>query len=160
VIPLVAAKRPVRRMVFLCSFPPTPGESLDEGVRREPALTDPKVLSWRDCLDSEGRYVWPDFETAVYAMYHDCPLASAEAAFARLRPQARAPFVGRWPLDSWPDSPVTFIVCSDDRLGSPAALRRVARGRFGVDAIELPGSHSPFVSRPADLAATLCELDQ
>jgi hypothetical protein len=33
--------------------------------------------------------------------------------------------------------------------------KRVARDRLGADLIELPGSHSPFLSRPNDLAAVL-----
>lgn len=158
VAPLVAAARPVRRMVFLCSFPPSPGESLDAGVAREPSLSDRRALAWRDSLDAEGRYVWPDFESAVYAMYHDCAAQDARAAFARLRPQARTPFVERWPLDRWPAVPVKFIVCSDDRLGTPHSLTAVARSRFGISSTELPGSHSPFLSRPAVLAEALAEL--
>jgi hypothetical protein len=159
VIPLVATRRPIHRLVFLCSFPASPGEALDDGVGEEPTLTDPRALGWRSCLDEEGRYVWPDFESACYAMYHDCPAEGAAAAFAMLRPQARLPFVERYPLESWPPTPVSFIVCTDDRLGSSDALGRVARTRFGVEAIELPGSHSPFLSRPAALAEVLCALD-
>jgi pimeloyl-ACP methyl ester carboxylesterase len=158
VVPLVAAVRPVTQMVFLCSFPPSPGESLDAGVAREPSLSDPRALAWRECLDTEGRYVWPDFESAVYAMYHDCAPEDAQAAFVRLRPQARAPFVEPWPLRQWPPGTVRFIVCSDDRLGTPESLRAVAKTRFGIASIELPGSHSPFLSRPEALAATLAEF--
>jgi pimeloyl-ACP methyl ester carboxylesterase len=158
VVPLVAAARPVTQMVFLCSFPPSPGESLDAGVAREPSLSDPRALAWRECLDDESRYVWPDFESAFYAMYHDCAPEHAQAAFLRLRPQARTPFVEKWPLTDWPPGTVRFIVCSDDRLGTPESLKAVAKARFGVESIELPGSHSPFLSRPRALAATLAEL--
>jgi hypothetical protein len=33
--------------------------------------------------------------------------------------------------------------------------RRAARDLLGIDAIDIPGSHSPFLSRPAALAEIL-----
>jgi pimeloyl-ACP methyl ester carboxylesterase len=47
------------------------------------------------------------------------------------------------------------ILCRDDYAIAPAWSRRIARERFGVEALELPGGHSPFLSRPAELAALL-----
>ncbi len=35
------------------------------------------------------------------------------------------------------------------------AMRRTARRRLNADVIELPGGHSPFLSRPDDLATLL-----
>jgi hypothetical protein len=32
----------------------------------------------------------------------------------------------------------------------------MSREQLGVEAIELEGSHSPFLSRPAELAEVLC----
>lgn len=40
-------------------------------------------------------------------------------------------------------------------LGRP---RLQARERLGVDPIELPGGHSPFVGRPAELARAIATL--
>jgi len=90
VVPLVAAARPVRRMVFLGAMVPMPGMS--------------------------------------YVDY----LATAEGAGAITMPRDR---VGR------------------DDLG-----RTVARERLAADLVELPGSHSPFYSRPAELAEILGRL--
>ncbi len=155
VIPLIAARRPVKRLVFVGSFPPEPGRSLDEAIGDEPELSDPQALAFRDSLDDSGRYLWPTFESARYAMYHDCSLDDARWAFSRLRPQSATPFSERWPLDDWPEVPMTFIVCSEDRMGRAEQLRRVARRRFGLEAIELGGGHSPFLSRPAELVRAL-----
>lgn len=159
VIPLLAASRPVSRMVFLASFPPEPGKSLDEALSGEPDLTDPRALGFRDSVDDQGRYVWPTFEDARYAMYHDCDVDRARQAFARLRPQATRPFSERWPLDLWPEVPMTFVVCAQDRMGRPDHLRQVARKRFDIEAIELEGGHSPFLSRPRELARVLMHLN-
>ena len=38
------------------------------------------------------------------------------------------------------------IVCAEDRVVDPAWSRRVARDRLGVEPIELPGGHSPFLA--------------
>jgi pimeloyl-ACP methyl ester carboxylesterase len=157
VIPLVAAKRPGSRMVFVCSFPPEPARSLDDALGNALDLTDPHALAFRDSLDREGRYVWPNFETASYAMYHDCTPDAARSAFSRLRPQALKPFSEQWPLDEWPAVPMTFIVCAEDRMGRAEPLRGVALRRFGLESIELGGGHSPFLSRPAELARVLLE---
>jgi pimeloyl-ACP methyl ester carboxylesterase len=139
----------------LASFPPQPGKSLDEALKNQPDLTDPQALAFRDTLDDQGRYVWPSFEAARYAMYHDCSPESARWAFSKLRAQCARPFGERWPAAEWPDVPMTFIVCTEDRMGRAEPLRRLARMRFGLDAIELEGGHSPFLSRPTDLAHAL-----
>ena len=50
------------------------------------------------------------------------------------------------------------IVCRDDRAVSPDWSRAAARELLGVEPVELPGSHSPFLSRPAELADLLVSL--
>lgn len=158
VVPLVAAERSVSQIVLLCSFPPRPGSSLDEAVANVPELTDQRASVWRSSFDEDGRHIWPSFEAANHAMYHDCDAEIARAAFARLRPQAHAPFAEPWPLALWPDTPVRSIVCSDDRMGNPKLLRQVALETFGVEPVELPGSHSPFVSEPDALSEALISM--
>jgi pimeloyl-ACP methyl ester carboxylesterase len=49
------------------------------------------------------------------------------------------------------------IVCAEDRVVDPAWSRRVARDRLGVEPTELPGGHSPFLTRPAAVAAVLMD---
>jgi hypothetical protein len=36
--------------------------------------------------------------------------------------------------------------------------RAVTRPRLGIDPIEIPGAHSPFLARPRELAALLDQL--
>jgi hypothetical protein len=47
---------------------------------------------------------------------------------------------------------------TDDRITEPGWARRIARAQLGTTAIELPGSHSPFMVRPGLLADTLVGL--
>jgi pimeloyl-ACP methyl ester carboxylesterase len=50
------------------------------------------------------------------------------------------------------------VLCRDDRAVSPSWSRTAARELLGVEPVELPGSHSPFLSRPAELAELLVSL--
>ena len=59
------------------------------------------------------------------------------------------------PLAEWPDVPCSSILCREDRALNPDWARAAAKERLGVTAIELPGGHSPFLSRPRDLATAL-----
>ncbi|HEY8439516.1 MAG TPA: hypothetical protein VIK65_12980, partial [Candidatus Limnocylindrales bacterium] len=47
------------------------------------------------------------------------------------------------------------IVSRDDRALNPAWGRSAARDRLGVEPVEIDGSRSPFLSRPAELAGLL-----
>ncbi|ULE35187.1 hypothetical protein K3G64_11835 [Mycobacterium sp. IDR2000157661] len=51
-----------------------------------------------------------------------------------------------------------YVVCAEDRMVNPDWSRRIAREWQQADVIELPGSHSTFLSRPKDLATVLNRL--
>jgi hypothetical protein len=59
------------------------------------------------------------------------------------------------PLPEFPSVSCTYVVRSDDQLVGPEWSKRIARDRLGADLIELPGSHSPLLSRPSALADVL-----
>jgi pimeloyl-ACP methyl ester carboxylesterase len=156
-IPLVAARRPVRALVFLCAVLPAFGESIEERLARDGSMYAPGYAA------HAGRVRHPDGSTswteagAIEVFYHDCGPADARAAVARLRRQSAAPRRERCPLTAWPPGRRVAIVCREDRAISVDWARRAARERLGVEPIELPGGHSPFLSRPAELAALLDE---
>jgi pimeloyl-ACP methyl ester carboxylesterase len=52
------------------------------------------------------------------------------------------------------------VVCGEDRIVNPELSRRIARERLDADLVELPGGHSPFLSRPGELAAVLHEQSE
>ena len=154
-IPLVAARRPVRRLVFLCALIAAPGRSLNEQARTEPGMHPPGYAAGLGEPDGQGRRSWTDFELTRATLYADCREDDARAAFERLRPQARTPYAEPCPLDALPDVERSYVVCADDRIVGPDWSRRAARERLSVEPVELPGSHSPFLSRPADLARAM-----
>lgn len=154
VIPLVAARRPVRRLVFLAAFLPKPGMTMNEQRANEPIdwRVQPTTSEWTD-LGDDVWMVGPNTATEVF--YHDVPPRTARWATERLRAQAYTVMSEVTPLDSWPDVESRTIVCADDRAMNPEWLRVSSRDRLGVEAVGLPGGHSPFLSRPAELARVL-----
>jgi pimeloyl-ACP methyl ester carboxylesterase len=154
VIPLVAAMQPVHRLVFLAAFMAQPGRSANQQREGEPI--DGRVplatAEWTDL----GRDVWAiGSATAGELFYHDVPADLAAWATSRLRPQSYAVFSEPCPLASWPVVPADAIVCRDDRAINPEWVRSAARQRLGVEAREIEGGHSPFLTRPVELARIL-----
>jgi pimeloyl-ACP methyl ester carboxylesterase len=156
-VPLVAARRPVRRVVYLCALVGVPGRSFLDQMASEQDMLHAEYTAGLE-PDAQGRRVWVDEGIARESLFGDCDEADVRDALARLRPQALAPYRERCPLNFPPATPSTYVVCTDDRLVRPAWSRRVAAERLGADVLELPGSHSPFLSRPAELAGLLHRL--
>jgi pimeloyl-ACP methyl ester carboxylesterase len=154
VIPLVAARRPVRALVYLCALVPTPGEP---GARAMEAALLPGFPSGT-VRDELGRSHWVDPAAAARDLCDDAPPEVGLAAAARLRRQAQAPSLEPCPLDELPGVERISVLCRDDRAVSPSWSRTAARELLGVEPVELPGSHSPFLSRPAELAELLVSL--
>jgi pimeloyl-ACP methyl ester carboxylesterase len=157
VIPIVAANRPVKQLVFLGAFLPAPGLSANDQRAAEPVdgRVAPVAEEWTD-LGDDVWMIGPN--TATELFYHDIPAATARWATQRLRPQSYRVMAEKTPLVEWPDVPRASIVCREDRAINPDWVRDAARERLGVEAVELAGGHSPFLSRPAELAKLLDSL--
>lgn len=156
--PLLAERRPVRHVVFLCGLVPTPGRPLSDRFS-DPDLFLPGPAE-RTTRRDDGLSYWLSEQDAIAAMYADCDATVAAAAARRLRGQAPLPSRENSPLAGWPDVPTSSIICTEDLMVGPAWSRRVAAEELGVAPIELPGSHSPMLSRPAVLADALVALAQ
>jgi pimeloyl-ACP methyl ester carboxylesterase len=154
-IPLVAARRPVTHLVFLCALIPEPGLSLLDQMRAGGAIFIPEFGADPGRHRDPDGCTWWEPAAAVGAFYHDCADAQARAAAARLRRQSPLPSREPCPLAALPDVTCTSIVCQEDRAISPAWSRRAARARLGTEAVEMDGGHSPFLSRPGELAGLL-----
>jgi pimeloyl-ACP methyl ester carboxylesterase len=157
VIPLVASHRPVARLIFLAAMLPSPGRSANEQRGSEPidGRIPPATAEWTDLGDD----VWTvGARTATELFYHDAQPAVARWATARLRPQCYRIMNEVTPLAEWPDVACRSIVCRDDRAVNPAWGRTSARERLGIDAVQIDGGHSPFLTRPAELARLIHTL--
>lgn len=157
-IPLVAARRPLRHLVYLCAMIPDIGRSLADQLSDEPDMLNPVYVDGLSALDEQLRQGWTDLDAAREVFYGDCSEQIAQAAINRLRPQSVYPAIQPCSLAEFPSVKTTYVVCSDDQMLRPEWSRRTARQRLGAELIELPGDHSPFYSRPAVLADVLLGL--
>jgi pimeloyl-ACP methyl ester carboxylesterase len=146
--PLVADKRPVSMLVYLCprmgSVEPPPGapEPFREGITFPPDRPD-------------GTSAWgPDVATEF--MYSRLPPEDARELAQRLRPMAMPP--GEYPLRRHPDVPVALLYASGDEFFEPDFERFMARELLGIDPIELEGGHFPMIEDPSGLATLLDRL--
>jgi pimeloyl-ACP methyl ester carboxylesterase len=157
-VALVAARRPVHHLVYLCAVIPECGRSVRDQWRDEPDMLNPVYIKGLSDPDAQSRTTWVDLEIARTVLCADCDETTANAAFNRLRPQARYPQTVPFPLAELPAVSCTSVVCTEDQMVGPDWSRRAVRDRLGAELIELPGSHSPFLSRPKALADVLLPL--
>jgi len=151
----VAARRPVRHLVYLCAVVPEVGRSVaDQGMQQ---ITPEFADGWVQGLsepDEQGRTQWVDFDFVRRMFYADCDEPTVAAAIDHLRPQAAYPWMVPCSLIEPPSVPSTYVVCAEDRIVTAEWSRRIAH-RIGADIVELPGSHSPLLSRPSAVAEVL-----
>ncbi|KAA1417786.1 alpha/beta hydrolase [Nocardioides humilatus] len=150
VLPLVAARREVARLVPLCGVVPNlDGQPWEDAP---PMGQD----DYGYVTDDDGAVRFDSLEAATAIFYADCDPADAAWAFAHLRPMRNASLWDRpYPLESWPDAPISAIACVDDLAIYADYQRATLRSRFGVTPVEMPGHHSPFLADPGRLADAL-----
>jgi pimeloyl-ACP methyl ester carboxylesterase len=154
-IPLVAARRPVRHLVYVAGLMPEIGRSIGDQLQDD---VDMMVPGWDAGLsepDVHSRTSWIDFECARGRFLADCDEATVEASFNRLRAQANYPMALAFSLPEFPAISCTSVVYSDDQVINPDWSKRVARDMFAADLVELPGGHCSFFSQPSPLADVL-----
>lgn len=153
-IPIAASRTRTAMTIYLCALLPVPGLSFDAQradmeagfAPSKPAVTHP-----------DGSVSWPE-EGAVEIFFQDCSPEVALAAARQLRRQYWKVTQEVTPLRQWPSVPAAYILCTEDRMVSRIYAVRAARLQLGVDPIELPGGHSPFLSRPRELAQALVRV--
>jgi len=138
----------VERLVYLTAFALDAGESVMQNE-----LTGGEEVKLGEAMVFGDGIVSVEPDRVVEFFYHDCTPAVAGAAAAQLKPMSMAAMAGASRAAAWRTTPASYIVCTDDRA-IPVPLQRSCAARVG-DVIEMPTSHSPFLSRPDDLAKVL-----
>jgi pimeloyl-ACP methyl ester carboxylesterase len=154
-LPLVACHRPVQHMIFVCAALPLPGRSMAEQFAADPALMSEAQKAFQ--FDEAGRFRM-SAEDAKRVYFHDCPGDVAERAAARLRPQSSLIATETSPLAAWPQVPLSYVLCTEDRAMPPDWARRVVPERLNATPIEIAGGHAPFLSRPGVLAEIIARI--
>lgn len=90
------------------------------------------------------------------AFYGDLSDADAEAAISQLVDQRLRACLDRVTEPAWRSIPSTYIVCTNDQAIPVPLQGKMAERASNARRIE--SSHSPFLSRPVELAALLDEI--
>lgn len=134
-------------------------ETTDSGETRATRLTDDSVGMMRNVrMLPDGTMEWTSRDGARELFYHDCDGATVDWAFAKLTPGI-SPFPGEklhLPRLWQAQPPRSYILCLQDRAKPRFMSEEIIR-RLGVEALEIDASHSPFFSRPAELAELLVQ---
>ena len=149
-VPLIPSRRPVAGLVFVAALLPEPGQVAATALPPEGFSAGFDEL----LAVAQGDSGWTR-EAAIAAFYHDVPEPLVTEAVGALRTQEWLPTTQVWPLDAYPDVPMSYVACDDDRCIDPDFQVRSAKVRLGVEAEMLPGSHSPMLARPRELADLL-----
>jgi Alpha/beta hydrolase family len=149
-LPIVPTLCSVARLVFLAAFVPAVGTSPMAQFQANPEMF------WPDWL---GKDPTKDDAAAMYFLFHDCsPETASWAMTTRRLLFARGAFTSTYPLERWPDVPMAYILCRDDRTLRPRFWHEQVQTQLRIAPIELAGGHCPHVSRPRELADVLSGL--
>jgi pimeloyl-ACP methyl ester carboxylesterase len=136
--PLVAARLGARHLVLVTGMVPWPGESAEEMFVNTGYAQEPQ----EDASD-----------LAVF--YHDVPEDLAREALAKGREQSGTTWIEPWPLATWPEVPLTYVLARNDRVFPAAWVRHVVRDRLGVTPVEIDSGHCVALARPRELTDIL-----
>ena len=144
---LVAARVPLRRLVFVNAMIPKPDETAGEW--------------WDNTRSDEARIAAAkrhgyaaEIDLATYFL-HDVPADVAAAGAEHERNEAKIAFSEPADFAGWPDIPIHVVVGRDDRFFPNDFQARIARERLGLGVDEVPGGHLAALSHPRELAERL-----
>lgn len=138
-----AGRDDVRHLVYVTAFMLDEGESLVQALAGE-------LPPWIEIV-AEGMASIP--LTPIEAFYADADERDATAAAKRLQLQSTASFSDGLTAVGWKEIPSTYVVCEQDNAIPPVAQEGMAQRAGNVH--RMATSHSPFMSRPEDLAPIL-----
>ena len=157
-----AAPEKVAHIVYLAAALPREGRTYPEAMAMRDNENGDFDADTGEMLgylhfDDDGAMTFADFDGARKYFYHDCDEATARRAFERLGPE-RFGDTTVTPVSVprfWAaELPRSFIVCEQDR-SMPRWLADTVARRLGVEQLSIDTSHSPFLSRPRELAELL-----
>jgi pimeloyl-ACP methyl ester carboxylesterase len=139
----------VGRLVYLAAF------MTDEGEDEIAIMSahDSPVLQ-AVVVDDGGASIDPAQAHALF--YADSDADTVAAIVPRLRPMRGGGSLAGAP--AWKSIPSTYVVCTEDGALAPAAQREMAVRADAV--VEWPTDHSPFLTRPGELAALIASSTQ
>ncbi|HET9062156.1 MAG TPA: alpha/beta fold hydrolase [Candidatus Binatia bacterium] len=160
VISQVAERRPdkVRALAYVAGFLLRDGQSVLDAAQTDGESLLMPSLEW--AADGLSAVVPPVAARNVF--YGGCPDADAAAAAARLCAEPAVPVMTpiRVTETRFGRIPRVYVECCEDRAVSPSLQRAMYAATPCARVVSLATDHSPFYSKPDELAAILLSLSQ
>ena len=136
----------VAGLVYIAAFGLDQGESLGRLLSQGP----PTPALAHLVTDTQG-FGWLSEDDFVNHFAADVDPVKARVMYAVQQPLATSIFADVMGVPAWKTLPSWYLVAADDQAIPPDAERQFA-ARMGATTIEIPSSHVPMVSHPADVA--------
>ena len=127
-------------LVYLAAFMLDKGESLLDAMQHQ-------LPDWIELDEAAGSHLAQRSEEVLYG---DCSPEVAADAKARLSRQSVAAIATPQTQAAWQSLPSTYLICDEDRAVPPPVQEAMSARATTVRRV--PASHSPFFSRPDDVA--------
>ncbi|MGW5481077.1 alpha/beta fold hydrolase [Streptomyces sp. NPDC004008] len=136
----------VTSLVYIAAFAPDKGESVSTLIADPPpGAPVPPILP-----PNQG-FLFLDRDKFAASFAGDLPRAQAEFMADSQVPWGLDALNGAVSQPAWQTKPAWYLVARDDRMIPPPAQRTMAE-RMGARTVEVPGSHSVYVSHPDAVA--------
>jgi pimeloyl-ACP methyl ester carboxylesterase len=136
----------VSSLVYITAFAPDKGESVASLIANPPpGAPVPPILPPKD------GYLFLDREKFAASFAADVETDTASFMADSQVPWGVEALSGAVTEPAWRTKPSYYLVASEDKMIPPPAQRLMA-GRAKAQVVEVPGSHSVYVSKPAEVA--------
>ena len=136
----------VSSLVYITAFAPDKGESVSSLIANpSPGAPVPPILPPKD------GYLFLDRSKFAASFAADVEEDTASFMADSQVPWGVDALTGAVSEPAWRSKPSHYLVAMDDKMIPPPAQRAMA-GRAKAQVVEMPGSHSVYVSRPAEVA--------
>ncbi|MDH0867106.1 alpha/beta hydrolase [Mitsuaria sp. GD03876] len=141
-------------LVYIAAFAPDKGESVDSLIKNPvPGAPVPPILPPKD------GFLLLDQAKFAASFAGDLPADKAAFMAASQVPWGVNALAGAVTQASWKSKPSWYLVAKDDKMIPPPAQRAMSQ-RAGATVVEVPGSHSVYVSQPEAVAALIRQAAQ
>jgi pimeloyl-ACP methyl ester carboxylesterase len=136
----------VAMLVYIAAFAPDKGESVNALIKDPvPGAPVPPILPPQD------GFLALDKSKFAASFAGDLPADKAQFMADSQVPWGVAALEGAVTEPAWRSKPSWYLVATDDRMIPPDAQRGMSK-RAGSTVVEVPGSHSVYVSNPQAVA--------
>jgi pimeloyl-ACP methyl ester carboxylesterase len=154
VITEAGAQANVHALVYVAAFAPDAGQTSGEQGKGAPV---PPGLSQIKADGNGFLYLTPQGMATDFAQ--DLAPAQTAVMTATQGPIKATAFDDKTSVAAWKTKPSWYVLATQDRMIAPDAQRSTAK-RIGARLTELPSSHVPQQSRPAEVAAVILKAVQ